>query len=106
MFELKAQGFDVLFYLFCGAIPIFEHETQGSASVKRDKGLNNVVTVNNRFVERCRKLENRSGPYFIRIPKVSKVDSRDSLNFRKSRGGEDGAEYRLQLGHSMRKGIA
>src|SRR5258706_11463989 len=97
-FELAAKRFHTSLDVFPGTVSILQQKGQRSSTVQRNQGLNNMVTTDDRFVIRSRKLKYGLCPHVSWVIEIADVESGDSLQFGKCRRREDRPENRFQFG--------
>src|ERR1700693_2185649 len=94
-FELAAQRFQTSFDVFPGTISILQQQGQSPSTVERNKGLDNMVPIDDGFVIRSRELKHGLCPHVRGVIELAYFESRDSLQFGKGRTREDRPENRF-----------
>src|SRR6185437_8899507 len=78
-FEFGAKRFHISLHVFPGTISIVQQKTQRPAPIKRNQRLDDMVTIDNRFVIRSGELKHRSGPHLRWVIELAYSESRNSL---------------------------
>src|ERR1700757_228499 len=85
-FELGAHGFHTGLDVFPGPVAMFQQKRQDPPTIERNQCLDDMVTINHRFVIRGGEFKYSFGPQVRGVVKFTEIERCDFLQFRARRG--------------------